>query len=1031
MKKSIKFMTAAMAVLALASCSNEDFLSVGQKATVANKGEMIYEADPLESGSVSTRAYRNGETNQQVNFVAGDKMRVYDKEMINFSIYAFDAGSSKFKYEKGNVKEGEESYAVFPADKVYAGYTTDNENTTVEFIIDDVIKYNQDSEKKFDGNDAVWYACNIPMFAEVTGTADGGLKAKHLRAACSILRIDLKNAFTNVPYLRLTTQKRLDKKIDEAYKFAGKFQAELKKGDDRFDVALKAAEDDAYIVQSPDLYIDLREVPSSVSVIYVPIVPGLDGDLDDPLLMATEVNAADPKKIKDADWFVANGKFPGKVFQTNHLYKIGHEFDLEVMSPNKVSQMLEQYKNSESDIIMDVTKEFLIDGNRKGEKGFEIKLPAMKPGVNVTLNLSELETGVTNDGPVDLVIMNADDKAPFEGEFTINVGDKLSGNVGAFNIKDINAPKATIILAGDFSDQPTLQVKGLKETDGVDSLSLGDGKTTTKFKLKSGIFQNVVDFTIADKAQCEGDIEFVANTNIPEKNVDLVKIKGLLTGSLTTPAEAEAAEINIQEKGKLEGDLTVGGVRSKVNVTGEGQIMGNVDMVAVKKGELTITSKGKKLGADKMVAIQGDVTVSCDVIAKMDEEGIAVNGDLLMRGAGKKVNLGQGYINLLNVDVKNAGTWEEKKIDLEFGAGNVAIKFIQIAKDNVLTYNSSKWNGKTMGKPYVAVFRTTQYELKDKYMFTATQLSVTDAFDKAELSIRNDIDMDNQPYAGIKENTNAALVVDGTYTADKKLVYADAEDGKKVFTISKLNYGMIGNGLFNKFAGNKIENLNIAGVKSELNTTKAQNTVGGLIGEATAGANIGFVNVTGIALAAEHNIGGLIGTSNGATNIYNCSVNCSVADNSIKGGYALGGLVGLVKANILAENCDASGIKFKQDFDSEKKMDIKYAKVGGFFGTVENKSQVEIVDGKAPASINYDKKAMMYVSDVNESLGNFYDYKANQNFIGYCGHVGAKGGVTIAGTNYINGTSNMYMVPKNFNNKVDDGYKALYTWVKR
>ena len=1024
MKKSIKFMTAAMAVLALASCSNEDFLSVGQKATVANKGEMIYEADPLESGSVSTRAYRNGETNKQVKFVAGDKMRVYDKEMRNYSTYTLDESSQKFKFEKGNVKEGEESYAVFPADKVYAGYTTDNENTTVEFIIDDVIKYNQDSEKKF-GDDVVWYACNIPMFAEVTSTADGGLMATNLRAACAVLRIDLKNAFTNVPYLRLTTQKRLDKKIDEAYKFAGKFQAELKKGDDRFDVALKAAEDDAYIVQSPDLYIDLREVPSSVSVIYVPIVPGLDGDLDDPLLMATEVNAADPKKIKDADWFVANGKFPGKVFQTNHLYKIGHEFDLEVMSPNKVSQMLEQYKNSESDIVMDVTKEFLIDGNRKGEKGFEIKLPALKKDVDVTLNLSELETGVSNDGPVDLVIMNADDEAPFEGTFTINVGDKLSGNVGVFNIKDINAPKATIILAGDFSDQPTLQVKGLKETDGVASLYLGDGETTTKFKPETGIFENVVDFAITDNAQYEGDIEFVANTDIPEKNVELVTIEGLLTGNLTTPAEAEAADINIQEKGALQGNLTVGGVRSNVNVTDEGLIMGMVDMFAVKKGELTITSKGKKLGADKMVAIQGNVFVSCDVTADMDEEGIAVNGNLFMRGAGKKLNLDQGYIWNLNVDVKNAGTWEEKKIDLEFGAGNVALRYIQIADDNILTYNSSKWNGETMGAPYV-IFRTTQYNKDDKYMFTATQLSVTDAFDKAELQINNDIDMANLKYAGIHVNTSA-LVVDGTYNKDdKKLVYADAKADQKVFTISNLNYEKIGTGLFNVFAGGTIKNLNIAGVKSVLNDTKAQDFVGGLVGNVTSDAQIENVDVSGIALAAKHNIGGLVGKADAQLTVKNSKV-----AGEIKGGYALGGLVGLVKAKIFAEKSDATAITFKQDFDSGKTMDIKYAKVGGFFGTVENKAAVEIKDGKAPASINYDKKAKMYVSDVDESLGNFYDYKANQNFIGYSGHAGADGGITIAATNYINGTSNKYQVPSDFNNTVSKGYKALYTWVKR
>jgi hypothetical protein len=73
----------------------------------------------------------------------------------------------------------------------------------------------------------------------------------------------------------------------------------------------------------------------------------------------------------------------------------------------------------------------------------------------------------------------------------------------------------------------------------------------------------------------------------------------------------------------------------------------------------------------------------------------------------------------------------------------------------------------------------------------------------------------------------------------------------------------------------------------------------------------------------------------------------------------------------------------------------------------------------------------MYVSDVNESLGNFYDYKANQNFIGYSGHAGADGGITIAATNYINGTSNKYQVPSDFNNTVSKGYKALYTWVKR
>ena len=254
---------------------------------------------------------------------------------------------------------------------------------------------------------------------------------------------------------------------------------------------------------------------------------------------------------------------------------------------------------------------------------------------------------------------------------------------------------------------------------------------------------------------------------------------------------------------------------------------------------------------------------------------------------------------------------------------------------------------------------------------------------------------------------------------DKKFVYKDAAADQEVFTISNLNYEKIGTGLFNKFAGGTIENLNIDGVKSENNK---QATIGSLIGEATGAANIGYVNVTGIALKAQHNIGGLIGTSNGASDIYNCSV-----AGNIQGGYALGGLVGLVKAAILAEESDATAITFNQDFDSKKTMDIQYAKVGGFFGTVENKAKVEITDGsKAPASLNFDKKAKMYVSDVDESLGNFYSYKANQNFVGYSGHNGTGASVTIAGTSWINGAK--YMVPSDFKNTVSSGYKALYTW---
>ena len=1012
MKKSIKFMTAAMAVLALASCSNDDFLSEGQRATVANKGEMIVEVDPLDNAGVGTRAYRDASTDGFLQFVSTDKIRVYDNKLQNFDIYKSNDDGTKFFVEgEQGVKGSDAAYALFPADMVKRGYLDKPTGKTfADYIIPEVITYDENSE--YDAEEkGVYYASNLPMFGKVTSTADGGLKVTGMRHVCAVVKISLENAYTNATYLRLTTQKALDGD-PEAKPMSGTFTAALTTDEaTRKDVKLEAMEDYDDVKRYPDLYIDLRKVPSPTSVIYIPVVPGLDGDVDDVKLMYTMTDMEDPKDIALEDWKDSGCKFPNHQMKQNSLYKAGHAYELKEMSPNKVSQLLEQYKNSKSDIEINVTEKFLIDD---AENGWIFNMPKLADGVNVTLNLADMKGGVENGSAEMLEIISADEENPFTGKFTINVGDKVKGSADVFSFNNIDVPEAEIYLAGDYADQTTLNVWGAKV------LSLGDGETTSVFAPTAYAFANIQGFTVAPKATATiADIFFdeYIKTVFVDKD-------GKLEGNVTTPTEAAEAIVEID--GTMKGNLTVGGVKSNVFVAGEGQIQGNVDMEAVKKGELFITSKGKKLGADKMVAIQGDVTASCNVNADMAEEGIAVNGNLFMKGAAKKVNLNQGYIRLLNVDVQNAGDWESKKVDLVFGAGNVALKFIQIKDDNILTYNKSKWNGVTMGEPYVADFRTTQYNKENKYMFTATQLSVTDAFDKAALSIRNDIDMANFKYAGISETTDAAIIVDGYYYGDdEKLVYADAEDGKKLFTISNLNYEKIGTGLFNKFAGGTIQNLIFKGVKSELNTTKAQEFVGGLVGNATADTQIDYVDVSGIALKAQHNIGGLVGKADAQLIV----VNSKVAG-SIDGGYALGGLVGITSAKFIADATDASGITFSQSYDSGKTMDIKYAQVGGFVGTTTSKPQVLISgDAKAPTSINYSKKDKMYVSDVTESLGNFYNYTVTQNFIGYCGHKAKDFDNVTIGSTAINGSA--YQVPSNFSNTVATGYKALYKWTKK
>ena len=137
----MKFIPVALGLLALASCSNDDFLgdSPAKVDIRANMGEgdmVVTVAETPLAGSATTRALRdfNYPTDENPNpadplyfFENGDQIRVYDQWVMGFDLYQYNpkhAGSNEFAFERIHNKTniGEPTLALYPRENIIRGF---------------------------------------------------------------------------------------------------------------------------------------------------------------------------------------------------------------------------------------------------------------------------------------------------------------------------------------------------------------------------------------------------------------------------------------------------------------------------------------------------------------------------------------------------------------------------------------------------------------------------------------------------------------------------------------------------------------------------------------------------------------------------------------------------------------------------------------------------------------------------------------------------------------------------------------------
>lgn len=167
MKKLIKFIPAALAAFAMASCSSDDF---GTANTVDLSGKTVLEV--TDGDAAITRSFKTATLGTQ--YEAGDVMRVYDgllQKFYNFD-FATDDATSKFVYNGAEDLTDFDAqfvlYGVEPNNLSYAGWK--NGKNIALLKVEDEVDYEES------GATTTGYKSILPMIGKVNSIDKSGAK---------------------------------------------------------------------------------------------------------------------------------------------------------------------------------------------------------------------------------------------------------------------------------------------------------------------------------------------------------------------------------------------------------------------------------------------------------------------------------------------------------------------------------------------------------------------------------------------------------------------------------------------------------------------------------------------------------------------------------------------------------------------------------------------------------------------------------------------------------------------------------------
>ena len=307
----MKFIPVALGLLALASCSNDDFFGETQqdfRATLG-EGDMIVTMPKMNlDGNALTRGLRDfkpGADEITYYFTEKDMIRVYDNALTKYNIYEYrhkdatDADGEpiyafRMKNSHSNIL-GDPVYALYPREDIIQGHwdyveETDNvhhgdDNHTQGWIdvnISDYMTYWADYSRDYDPeNKEALYQDRLPLWGKIK--SDGGYVESQMEYLTGILCYQLYDADKRYKCLKVQVQ---DPKTKEFLKIAGKFKAII---EDNNEIRIAYEADGKTVIE-----------PQTARISYLDLVD--DDDANDEIVIdlsgTVGLSASDAKHIK-------------------------------------------------------------------------------------------------------------------------------------------------------------------------------------------------------------------------------------------------------------------------------------------------------------------------------------------------------------------------------------------------------------------------------------------------------------------------------------------------------------------------------------------------------------------------------------------------------------------------------------------------------------------------------------------------------------------------------------------------------------
>ena len=382
MKKFIKLLPAAVALVALSSCSNDNLFSGAQETPNYTKTlEITHEGINDFAG---TRSSMVPTDKNKVLYDANDVIRVYDESITLFDKYVFDG--TKFGTTGTNVSDAK--YAIFPSEQVKWGDSEGDPKVAV------VIKDEVDLSSTVNGAtiaDQKAFVANIPSWGIVKEGATKDKLEVTLYDMTAILRVAIQSLAGNADgnFLKITS----DNNVLGAFSndITGAFAATLDKN-----IATTKNNTTTQLAADPTLaggktmWVNLGTETIKDAYVYLPIIAGTydANDVKVELYAGGKTGA-----VTLVHTFAANSG-------TNRVFKRGGVYNAGVIGPNtavvsesdpyNIQAIIEANKNKGMDVTVDVTYAAgvsLATSNNADAKNHTITIPADLNN-NIVLNIN-------------------------------------------------------------------------------------------------------------------------------------------------------------------------------------------------------------------------------------------------------------------------------------------------------------------------------------------------------------------------------------------------------------------------------------------------------------------------------------------------------------------------------------------------------------------------------------------------------------------------------------------------------------------